>query len=124
VLLISGDRAFVVVAFSGPPDAITIKGALHTVDDALIAVSFADRVAEDDVALTNGQRETPMIRQWSFDGPGNRQVHIDHWVPSAWWKDVEPLASPLAYQDRQRTVAHSIARAAGWPLPPEPAPSA
>jgi hypothetical protein len=120
VLLLAGDTAFAVVAFSGPPDGVTIKGALHPLDEGVIRVSFSDQLADNEVAVEGMQPFRPMIRRWSFDWHGRLQLPIEHWLPL-----LQPVPGDstiwvtLRHHERQRAMAHKLARAAGWPLPAE-----
>jgi hypothetical protein len=118
VLLLAGGTAFALVAFSGPPDGVTINGALHPLDEGVVRVSFNDRLADADLAVPGMPGIRPMIRQWSFDWHGRLQLPIEHWVLQFW----PPVAGPgidvsRRHHERQRAMARKLARAAGWPMP-------
>jgi hypothetical protein len=119
VLLLASDTAFALIAFSGPPDGVTIKGALHPLDERKIRVSFNDQLA-DEVVMEGVERFRPMSREWSFDWHGRLQLPIRYWLPRplpATTKQV--LGMTLSHHQRQRAMAHKLASAAGWPLPTE-----
>jgi hypothetical protein len=117
VLLLAGDKAFALLAFSGPPDGVTISGALHPLDEGVIRVSFNDRLAKDEVEVPGAARVRPMARQWAFDWHGRLQLPIEYWLPFRGEQQVD-LADRaiLRHHDRQRAMAHKLASAAGWPL--------
>jgi hypothetical protein len=119
-LLLVGDRAFAVVAFSGPPDAVTIKGALHPLDERIVRVSFSDQAAPDEVEV-DGESVRPMVRRWAIDWHGRKQVAIEYWLPFVQPPSDELLQATLRQHERQQAAAHRIARAAGWPMPDAPA---
>lgn len=122
VLLLAGDTAFALLAFSGPPDAVTMKGALHPLDEGVIRVSFSDQPAGDEVTVDGIEPFRPMIRRWSFDWHGRLQLPIEYRLPllpaipgdSASW-------ATLRHHERQQVMAHKLAAAAGWPMPAESA---
>ena len=121
VLLLASDTAFALLAFSGKPDAVTLKGALHPIDEHIIRVSFADELSAQDVEANGVDRFKPMIRRWSFDWHGRFQQTIEYWLELG----LPPISadSPfwltLRHHGRQRAMAHKLATAAGWPMPAE-----
>jgi hypothetical protein len=118
VLLLAGDAAFALLAFSGPPDAVTISGALHPLDEGVIRVSFNDRPAAAEVELEGSDPITPLVRQWAFDWHGRLQLPIEYWLPFPRRLEDRPgLQTTLQHHERQRAMAHKLARAAGWPMP-------
>jgi hypothetical protein len=118
VLLLAGDTAFALLAFSGQPERITISGALHPLDEGVIRVSFNDQPAAVDVEVEGSQPVRPMIRQWAFDWHGRLQLPIEYWLPFPRRLEAEPVFEMVvAHHERQRAVAHRLARAAGWPMP-------
>jgi hypothetical protein len=120
VLVLAGDTAFALLAFSGPPDGVTIKGALHPLQEGMVRVSFNDQLAVDEVDLEGVERFRPMIRQWSFDWHGRLQLPIEYWLPRAWEPAAEEIMRPtVLHHERQRAMAHHLARAAGWPMSAE-----
>src|SRR5262249_5443908 len=117
VLLLAGDTAFALVAFSGPPDGVEIKGALHPLDEGVIRVSFSDQLG-DQIAAEEAERFTPMVRRWSFDWHGRLQLPIEYWLPLPPSVRVNSaVQAMLPHHERQRMIAHKLARAAGWPMP-------
>jgi hypothetical protein len=123
VLLLAGDTAFALVAFSGPPDGVTINGALHPLHEGMIRVSFSDQLAADEVEIGGVPRFKPMVRQWRFDWHGRLQLPIEYWVPRFWEPAAdEVMGVDLRHHKRQRAMAHHLARAAGWPMPAEGGP--
>src|SRR5262249_15184999 len=80
VLLLAGGTACALLAFSGPQGAVTLKGALHALDEGLIRVSFSDQPAAASVAVEEIDSFLPMIRTWSFDWHGRLQLTIKHWL--------------------------------------------
>ena len=117
VLLLAGDAAFALMAFSGPPDGVTLKGALHPFHEGTVRVSFSDESASDEVAVEGQlERVRPMVRRWSFDWHGITPVSIEHWLPRQWGAVEPPLESTLRRHERQRAMAHRLARSAGWPM--------
>jgi hypothetical protein len=119
-LLLVGDGAFAVVAFSGPPDAVTVKGALHPLDEGIVRVSFSDQFAVDEVDV-DGESVRPIVRRWAIDWHGRKQVPIEYWLPFVKApRDDSPLQPTLRHHNRQRTAAHRLAKAAGWPMPDQP----
>jgi hypothetical protein len=120
VLLLAGDAAFALMAFSGPPDGVTLKGALHPFHEGTVRVSFSDEPARDEVAVEGQlERVRPMVRRWSFDWHGRTPVSIEHWLPRQWGAVEPPLESTLRRHERQRAMAHRLARSAGWPMSPD-----
>jgi len=118
VLLLAGDTAFALLAFSGSPDDVTISGALHPLDEGVIRVSFNDQLAVDEVDLDGVERVRPMVRQWAFDWHGRLQLPIEHWLPLTQpVRGDSPIRVTLRHHERQRTMAHKLAKAAGWPMP-------
>lgn len=117
VLLLAGDTAFALLAFSGPPDGVTISGALHPLDEGVIRVSFNDQLAADEVELAGLGKIRPMVRQWAFDWHGRLQLPIEYWLPFPRRVQFDPPTSlALGHHERQRAMAHKLARAAGWPI--------
>jgi hypothetical protein len=116
VLLLASDTAFALIAFSGPPDAVTIKGALHPLDEGVIRVSFSDELAAEPVEVRGMEAGRPMVRRWSFDWHGRLQLPIEYWVWPAWPAD-PTLEATQNHHTRQRAMAHKLAAAAGWPMP-------
>jgi hypothetical protein len=117
VLLLAGSTAFALLAFSGTPDHVTMSGALHPLDEGVIRVSFNDQPAADEVHVDGAESFRPMVRQWAFDWHGRLQLPIEYWLTRAWPPAAEPVVKPmLAHHERQRVIAHKLARAAGWPL--------
>jgi hypothetical protein len=117
VLLLAGETAFALLAFSGSPEAVTISGALHPLYEGIIRVSFNDQPAPDDVDVDGMERFRPMVRQWSFDWHGRLQLPIEYWLPGTWPPAAQPIIGPtLRHHERQRAVAHKLARGAGWPM--------
>ena len=117
VLLLAGDTAFALVAFSGPPDGVEIKGALHPLDEGVIRVSFSDQLG-DEVTVEGAKRFRPVVRRWSFDWHGRLQLPIEYWLPLPPSVRVDSAAQAMPQPDeRQRSMAHKLARAAGWPMP-------
>ncbi len=120
VLVLAGDTAFAIVAFSGPPDGVTISGALHPLQEGMVRVSFNDRLATAEIELDGVGPIRPMIRQWTFDWHGRLQLPIEYWLQGPWTSAAGQLAgSALLHHERQRAMAHTLARAAGWPMQPE-----
>jgi hypothetical protein len=118
VLLLAGDAAFALLAFSGPPDGITISGALHPLDEGVIRVSFNDQPAPAAVELEGSEPFRPIVRQWAFDWHGRLQLPIEYWLPFPRRLDDErSIQTTLRHHERQRAMAHKLARAAGWPMP-------
>jgi hypothetical protein len=118
VLVLAGDTAFALLAFSGEPDSVTMSGALHALDEGVIRVSFSDQRAKEDIDLDGGRRVTPMVRKWAFDWHGRLQLPIEYWLsPLSPIPADSPLLITMRGHERQRAVAHKLARAAGWPLP-------
>jgi hypothetical protein len=118
VLLLAGDTAFALLAFSGPPDGITISGALHPLDEGVIRVSFNDRRAAVDVEVEGSEPVRPMVRQWALDWHGRLQLPIEYWLPFPLQIEHEPVFQMVVqHHERQRAMAHTLARAAGWPMP-------
>jgi hypothetical protein len=124
VLLLVGDKAFALIAFSGPADGVEIKGALHPLDEGVIRVSFSDQLAAEEVKVPEMAPFQPMVRRWSFDWHGRLQLPIEYWPPSPWWERVPSARTMLIHHERQRAVAHKLASAAGWPMPAHDADSA
>jgi hypothetical protein len=120
VLLLAGDTAFALIAFSGPADGVTIKGALHPLLEGMIRVSFSDQLAADEVKIGGLEPFKPTIRQWRFDWHGRLQLPIEYWVPRYWAPTAkaakETMGIDLLHHERQRAMAHKLARAAGWPM--------
>ena len=117
VLLLAGDTAFALLAFSGPPDRVEIKGALHPLDEGVIRVSFSDQLG-DEVSVEGAKRFRPMVRRWSLDWHGRLQLPIDYWLPLPPSARVDSaVQAMLRHHERQRAMAHALARAAGWPMP-------
>jgi hypothetical protein len=113
VLLLAGDTGFALVAFSGPPGGVTMKGALHPLDEGVIRVSFSDEIAD----------EGDLVRRWAFDWHGRLQLPIEYRVPTPWAASAgvpAPSEAVGAQHERQRAVAHKLAAAAGWPMPGNP----
>jgi hypothetical protein len=121
VLLLAGETAFALLAFSGPQGGVTLKGALHALDEGLIRVSFSDQSAADHVVVETVEPFVPMIRTWSFDWHGRLQLTIEHWLPDLLppIPDDSMIWPDLHHHDRQRAMAHKLASAAGWPIRPE-----
>jgi hypothetical protein len=120
VLLLAGDAAFALVAFSGSADRVTINGALHPLHEGMVRVSFSDQHATDEEDVEGVERFRPIIRQWSFDWHGRLQLPIEYWLPRFWAPAAAEIMGPtLLHHERQRAMAHHLARAAGWPLPAE-----
>jgi hypothetical protein len=126
LLLVASDAAVAVLALDEIPGGVTIKGDLYPIQDDAMRVSFADRLeaeveAEGDPAV---EPFKPVTREWSFRRGEGLRLHVAYWV----WP---PLDSPvkdhfkakLAQDKRQRAVAHKLASAAGWPMPPSDEPS-
>jgi hypothetical protein len=125
VLLLAGDRAFALLAFSGASNDVTMSGALHPLDEGVIRVSFNDQPAADDVDIGGAERFKPIVRQWVFDWHGRLQLPIEHWLPPLpTVRDDSPVSVALIHHERQRLVAHKLARGAGWPLSEVPGSSA
>jgi hypothetical protein len=117
LLLLAGDTAFALVAFSGPPEGVEIKGALHPLDEGVIRVSFSDQLG-DEVTVQAAERFRPIVRRWSFDWHGRLQLPIEYWLPLAPSVRVDSaVQAMLPHHERQRGMAHKLARAAGWPMP-------
>jgi hypothetical protein len=117
VLLLAGDTAFALLAFSGPPDRVEIKGALHPLDEGVIRVSFSDQLG-DEVVVEGAERFRPVVRRWSLDWHGRLQLPIEYWLPLPPSAPVGSAAQAmLPHHERQRDMAHALARAAGWPMP-------
>lgn len=117
VLLLAGDTAFALLAFSGPPDRVEIKGALHPLDEGVIRVSFSDQRG-DQVTMEGAERFRPVVRRWSFDWHGRLQLPIEYWLPLPPSVRVDSaVQAMLPHHERQRAMAHALARAAGWPMP-------
>jgi hypothetical protein len=124
VLLLAGTEAFALVAFSGSPEGVTIKGALHPLDEGVIRVSFSDQLDPEEIDLDGIERFQPMVRRWAFDWHGRLQLPIAHWLPRQWPPEaVAVIASEVGHQERQRAMAHKLAMAAGWPMPAEGEPT-
>ena len=118
VLLLAGDTAFALLAFAGPPDRITISGALHPLDEGVIRVSFNDQPAAVDVEIGASEPIRPMVRQWAFDWHGRLQLPIEYWLPLTRQLNREAvLQTVIDHHERQRAMAHKLAKAAGWPMP-------
>jgi hypothetical protein len=118
VLLLAGDTAFALLAFAGAPDRITISGALHPLDEGVIRVSFNDQPAAVDVEIGGSEPIRPIVRQWAFDWHGRLQLPIEYWLPLTRQLDSEAvLATVSDHYERQRAMAHKLAKAAGWPMP-------
>jgi hypothetical protein len=118
VLVLAGDSAFAIVAFSGPPDGVRLNGALHPLREGMVRVSFNDRLADDEVDVDGMERFKPMIRQWTFDWHGRLQLPIEYWLPRHWPPAAEAIVGPDAqHHERQRGMAHHLASVAGWPMP-------
>jgi len=124
VVLLAGDTAFALLAFSGPPDGVTIKGALHPLDEGIIRVSFSDQLTAEEVDLDGADRIRPMVRRWAFDWHGRLQLPIEYWLPRSWSAGAEAVVGLpiLRHHERQRALAHRLARGAGWPMPLESTP--
>jgi hypothetical protein len=122
VLVLAGDGAFAIVALSGPPDGVTISGALHPFQEGMVRVSFNDRREDEEVEIEGLQRFKPLVRQWSFDWHGRLQLPLEYWVPGS-WPSAEPalIGATVRQHERERAMAHTLARAAGWPMTPEAA---
>jgi hypothetical protein len=117
VLLLAGDRAFALLAFSGSRDDVTMSGALHPLDEGVIRVSFNDQLTVDDVDVEGVERFRPIVRQWAFDWHGRLQLPIEYWLPLLPpVRGDSSIRVTLMHHERQRAVAHKLARAAGWPL--------
>lgn len=115
VLLLAGDTAFALLAFSGPPDRVEIKGALHPLDEGVIRVSFSDQLG-DEVTVERAERFRPMVRRWSLDWHGRLQLPIEYWLPLPPSARASAVHAMLPHHERQRAMAHALARAAGWPM--------
>jgi hypothetical protein len=117
VLVLAGGTAFAIVAFSGPSDNVTFNSALHPLQEGMVRVSFNDQIAADEVDVAGVERVRPMIRQWSFDWHGRLQLPIEYWLPRSWGAAEEIVRPTMLHHERQRAMAHHLARAAGWPMP-------
>lgn len=113
VLVLASETAFAIVAFSSSTDPVTVNGALHPLREGMVRVSFNDRLADDEVDIDGIRRFKPMIRQWTFDWHGRLQLPIEYWLPlSPPAPDDSPIQITLRDHERQRGMAHHLARAA------------
>jgi hypothetical protein len=118
-LLLAGDTAFALLAVSGSAERVTLKGALHPLDEGIIRVSFSDQLADAEVDLDGITGFKPMTRQWKLDWHGRLQIPIDYWLEHSWppVPGDSPIRITLQHHERQRAMAHKLASAAGWPMP-------
>jgi hypothetical protein len=117
VLLLAGETAFALLAFSGSEDDVSMSGALHPLDEGVIRVSFNDQLVTEDVDGDDAQRLRPIVRQWVFDWHGRLQLPIEYRLPLLPEAESDsPTSVTVMHHERQRAVAHKLARAAGWPL--------
>jgi hypothetical protein len=125
VLLLASDTAFALIAFSGPPESVTIKGALHPLLEDMVRVSFSDQRPTEDVEVGMA-RIRPIVRQWRIDWHGRLQQPVEYWLPQSWGDaTTDPGVEVIRrHHERQRAMAHQLAWAAGWPMPVEPVPDA
>src|SRR5690348_452625 len=83
VLLLAGSTAFALLAFSGEAGGVTIKGALHPLDEGVIRVSFSDQPTENPAKPGGEESFAAMVRRWSFDWHGRLQLSIEYRVGPA-----------------------------------------